>query len=136
MKMHICILIQKNSKIEYCYCTIFKIMIFSFVFLKDQLSSLILHYLESGQVENIYRKYTPKRECKDTNNVNGPQYGLEHTGGLFIMLVCAILLALLLLGLEHSVYRCFVPYVRKKPSNSRWKSRNLEYVNQVRLVSV
>ena len=87
--------------------------------------------MESGYIDDINRKYTNTRKCSANMNNRDMQYGLERTGGLFIMLICAIVLSILLLGLEHIVFKLFVPFVRTKQSNSKWKTRNLEYISQV-----
>ncbi|XP_060076624.1 glutamate receptor ionotropic, NMDA 3A-like [Ylistrum balloti] len=99
------------------------------VWLRDRLSALIMTYLESGCIDDIQLRYVSRRECSSKRNTY-IQYGLEHTGGLFIGLVCAVFCAVLLIGLEHIIYLYLVPYIRNKRSNSKWKSRNLEFINQ------
>lgn len=99
------------------------------VWLRDRLSALIMTYLESGYIDDIQRKYVNRRECSSKRNTY-IKYGLEHTGGLFIGLVCAVFCAVMLIGLEHIIYLYLVPFIRNKRSNSKWKSRNLEFINQ------
>ncbi|XP_033737362.1 glutamate receptor ionotropic, NMDA 3A-like [Pecten maximus] len=99
------------------------------VWLRDRLSALIMTYLESGYIDDIQRRYVNRRECSSKRNTY-IKYGLEHTGGLFIGLVCAVFCAVMLIGLEHIIYLYLVPFIRNKRSNSKWKSRNLEFINQ------
>ncbi|OWF44758.1 glutamate receptor ionotropic, NMDA 3A-like [Mizuhopecten yessoensis] len=99
------------------------------VWLRDRLSSLIMSYLESGYIDDIQRRYVNRRECSSQRSTY-IKFGLEHTGGLFIGLVCAVFCAVMLIGLEHLIYLYLVPYIRNKRSNSKWKSRNLEFINQ------
>ncbi|KAI8774102.1 glutamate receptor ionotropic, NMDA 2B, partial [Biomphalaria glabrata] len=50
--------------------------------------------------------------------------------GLFIILSSAILIAVLFLILEHLAYHFVVPWLRKQPAESFWKTENLAFISQ------
>lgn len=95
------------------------------------MSSLILSYLEGGQVTEALQRYVKNRNCAGRSERFTRKYGLDHTGGLFIILLSAMFVGAFLLVVELCVFRYLVPYLRKKPNDSLWKNRNIEYVNQV-----
>lgn len=100
------------------------------------MSSLILSYLEGGQVTEALQRYVKNRNCVGRSERFTRKYGLDHTGGLFIILLSAMFVGAFLLVIELCVFRYLVPYLRKKPNDSLWKNRNIEYVNQVTIESL
>ncbi|XP_062582456.1 uncharacterized protein LOC134244210 [Saccostrea cucullata] len=94
------------------------------------MSSLILSYLEGGQVTEAMQRYIKNRNCAAQGERFTRKYGLDHTGGLFIILLSAMFVGALLLIVELYIFKYLVPYLRKKPNDSLWKNRNIEYVNQ------
>lgn len=67
------------------------------------------------------------------NNLNKPNaLGVRSVAGVFIMLGCGLLAAVLLLFLEHLVFRYFLPKLRLSSKRSAWKSPNLMFFSQVR----
>ncbi|KAK3577738.1 hypothetical protein CHS0354_005830 [Potamilus streckersoni] len=102
-------------------------------FIKDNLSNLVLKYVESGLVQELKWRYLQNnRRC--TKNLNADmvlrKLDLEHTEGLFIMLLVAMGVAFLLLCIEYVVYSSLVPRLRKKPQNSFWKSNWIAFISQ------
>ncbi|XP_061192543.1 glutamate receptor ionotropic, NMDA 1-like [Saccostrea echinata] len=100
------------------------------IHLTENMSSLILSYLEGGQVTEAMQRYIKNRNCAAQGERFTRKYGLDHTGGLFIILLSAMFVGALLLIVELYVFKYLVPYLRKKPNDSLWKNRNIEYVNQ------
>ncbi|KAL3868322.1 hypothetical protein ACJMK2_041139 [Sinanodonta woodiana] len=101
--------------------------------LKEQLSTLVLKYVKSGIIDELKWRYLKnKRRCvnKLQSSVVWKKFGLEHTVGLFVMLLVAMGMSLILLGCEHLVYISLVPKVRIKPINSLWKSKKIAFVSQ------
>lgn len=69
------------------------------------------------------------------NNLNTPSpLGIRSLAGVFIMLGCGLLAAILLLGSEHLFYKYLLPTIRLKPKDCFWKSPNLMFFSQVSLV--
>ena len=59
------------------------------------------------------------------------QYSLDHTGGLFLMLLVAVGISFVVLILEHVMYFVVLPRLQKMPQDSIWKNRNVEFFSQV-----
>ncbi|KAK3089927.1 hypothetical protein FSP39_007693 [Pinctada imbricata] len=98
--------------------------------LREEFSSLILQYVEGGFIQNIRERYIRRRECEGLKEIYNQKYSLEHTGGLFLALIGAMVLSICLLGVEHIVFKYLVPYARKKSPGSIFKNRNIEFINQ------
>lgn len=67
------------------------------------------------------------------NNLNKPNaLGVRSVAGVFIMLGCGLMAGIILLFLEHFVFRYFLPKLRLSSKRSAWKSPNLMFFSQVR----
>lgn len=115
---------------------IYLIVFYSLLISQEDMSSLILSYLEGGQVTEALQRYVKNRNCAAQAERFTRKYGLDHTGGLFIILLSAMFVGAFLLVIELCVFRYLVPYLRKKPNDSLWKNRNIEYVNQVTIAGI
>ncbi|KAL8577409.1 hypothetical protein ACOMHN_021589 [Nucella lapillus] len=73
--------------------------------MRAALSDKILSYTDSGFIQELSRKYMMQSRCGHFLSGNMVQYGLEHTGGLFIILLSAVFVSVLLLFVEHLAYR-------------------------------
>jgi ionotropic glutamate receptor NMDA 3A len=51
--------------------------------------------------------------------------------GVFLMLFLGILVGVVILVLEHLVFKYYLPKLRSKPNTSMWKNRNLMFLSQV-----
>ena len=69
------------------------------------LSDKILSYTDSGFLQELTKKYLTQSHCGYILTGSAVQYGLEHTGGLFIILLSAVFVSVLLLFVEHLAYR-------------------------------
>ncbi|XP_070196560.1 uncharacterized protein [Littorina saxatilis] len=98
--------------------------------MKTALSNKILSYTESGFMQEVSEKYLKQPRCGYFLSGSAVQYGLEHTGGLFLILLSAVFVSILLLFLEHLAYKFFIPWCRSKPANSFWKTENLAFFSQ------
>lgn len=96
----------------------------------------MLDFVELGYVEDLKWRYMGKnRKCtnKLTNTNNDDiNFTYKHTAGLFVFLSGAVGLAIVLLILEHITYFVILPRLKKKPPDSIWRKRNVEYFSQVR----
>ncbi|KAK7495078.1 hypothetical protein BaRGS_00013718 [Batillaria attramentaria] len=94
------------------------------------MSNYILWYTESGVIQDISKKYMLRPLCEYFLSGSAVQYGLEHTGGLFIILLSAMFVSIFFLFLEHLAYRFLVPWLRSKPEGSFWKTENFAFISQ------
>ncbi|XP_025110190.1 glutamate receptor ionotropic, NMDA 3A-like [Pomacea canaliculata] len=94
------------------------------------MSNHILSYVESGFVQDLSRKYLSRSHCEYFLTGSAVQYGLEHTGGLFFILLSAMFVSVFFLFLEHLAYRFLVPWLRSRPEGSFWKTENLAFISQ------
>lgn len=69
------------------------------------MSNHILSYVESDFVQDLSRKYLSRSHCEHFLTGSAVQYGLEHTGGLFFILLSAMFVSVFFLFLEHLAYR-------------------------------
>ena len=101
-----------------------------------QLSQKILQYHESGFIEDLQDMYFRRSKCND--NVNDGQLqgeaapmNFEQHAGLYLLLAVGIFVCIGLMFLEHATFRWLVPYWRKKPLKSFWKSYSMMFWSQV-----
>ena len=107
-----------------------------FISKQSRIDPLLLNYVELGLVENLKWRYLGKaRLCESALGLmlsgRTTQYSLNHTGGLFLVLLVAVGVSLLVLVFEHVVYFVLLPRLKKMPNNSIWKNRNIEFFSQV-----
>lgn len=105
-------------------------------FLQSKIDPLILDYVELGFVEDLKWRYLGKtRLCESVSETvlfgRTIQYSLDHTGGLFLMLLVAVGISFFILILEHMMYFVLLPRMKKMPDTSIWKNRNVEFFSQV-----
>ena len=55
----------------------------------------------------------------------------DQHAGLYLLLVIGFFVCVLLLALEHATFKWMVPYWRRKPTNSFWKSLSMIFWSQV-----
>ncbi|XP_050401989.2 glutamate receptor ionotropic, NMDA 3A [Patella vulgata] len=101
-----------------------------FSWLQVPLSNKVLEYAESGFVNDLSSKYLSRPKCEHYLATSPFQYSLEHTGGLFIILLSAVVTSILLLLGEHMIYKYVVPWLRNKPQDSKWIGEHLYFFSQ------
>ncbi|XP_071119243.1 glutamate receptor ionotropic, NMDA 3A-like [Haliotis cracherodii] len=101
-----------------------------FSWMQVPLTNRILSYSESGYIQDLSRKYLSRPNCEGLLANSAVKYGLEHTGGLFIILSSTLVLSVLLVCLEHCAYRYIVPWIRRQPATSWWKTEGLAFISQ------
>ncbi|OWA52507.1 putative Glutamate receptor ionotropic, NMDA 3A [Hypsibius exemplaris] len=101
--------------------------------LKAQISTAILKYMETGFVDDLSAKWFGGLQCK-----NGPvtidtleprALGLEDFAGVFALLGAGAGVCLIILALEHIVYR-MLPWLRQFPRTSIVHSRHVMFFSQ------
>ena len=107
-----------------------------FLLYQAKINPLILNYVELGYIEDLKWRYLGKqRLCESVSEMvlfgKTIQYSLDHTGGLFLVLLVAIGVSFLILILEHVMYFVLLPRLKKMPPTSIWKNRNMEFFSQV-----
>ena len=105
-------------------------------FFQSKIDPLILNYVELGYVEDLKWRYLGKtRLCESVLETvlfgKTIQYSLDHTGGLFLMLLVAVGISFVVLILEHVMYFVVLPRLQNMPEDSIWKNRNVEFFSQV-----
>ena len=86
-------------------------------------------------IYNPYRNYElHASSCYKYNNYFRIFQALEinTVAGVFLMLFLGILIGIIILILEHLVFKYYLPGLRQKPKESIWKNRNLMFLSQVR----
>ena len=110
---------------------------FIFIFLfQRHLTRYLLKYHESGFIEELKDLYFRRSKCND-NDFDGQLQGeasgmvFEQHAGLYLLLLVGIFVCILLMFLEHATFKWLVPYWRKKPNSSFWKSYSMMFWSQV-----
>ncbi|XP_023210876.1 glutamate receptor ionotropic, NMDA 3A-like [Centruroides sculpturatus] len=114
--------------------------------LKDSISKLILKYNEFGYLDQLQKKWYGRVPCFEdsVHRLNKPlPLSIQALAGVFIMLGIGILVGIVILVLEHLVFKYALPALRKKPKDCFWRSPNLmffsqklyRFINTVELVS-
>ncbi|GFR79493.1 glutamate [NMDA] receptor subunit 3A [Elysia marginata] len=101
-----------------------------FSWLKIPMSNQIRRYTESGYIQELAAKYLSRPRCENFLIGTAKPYGLEHTGGLFIILLSAVVLSVMFLILEHLAYKYLVPWLRRQPIESFWKRESFAFISQ------
>ncbi|GFN73666.1 glutamate receptor ionotropic, nmda 3a [Plakobranchus ocellatus] len=101
-----------------------------FSWLKIPMSNQIRSYTESGYIQELAAKYLARPRCENFLVGTANPYGLEHTGGLFIILVFSVVLSVIFLLLEHLAYHYLVPWLRRQPVESFWKRESFAFISQ------
>ena len=101
-----------------------------------QLSRKILQYHENGFIEDLQDLYFRRSKCNDNAN-DGQLQGeaapmnFNQHAGLYLLLAVGVFVCVGLMFLEHATFRWLVPYWRKKPPKSFWKSYSMMFWSQV-----
>lgn len=101
-----------------------------------ELNRKILEYHESGFMEDLMDLFFRRSRCKYQSN-DGQLQGeaesmnFDKHAGLYLLLVVGIFLCILLMFVEHAVFKWIVSYWRRKPSKSFWKSPSMMFWSQV-----
>ncbi|GFR13691.1 glutamate receptor ionotropic, NMDA 2A [Trichonephila clavata] len=114
--------------------------------LKKSISTLILRYNEYGLMEQLQKKWFGRVPCfnHSVHRLNKPQpLSLRSVAGVFLMLLLGGAFGVLILFIEHAVFKHALPELRKKPQECFWKSPNVmffsqklyRFINTVELVS-
>ncbi|CAG5122084.1 unnamed protein product, partial [Candidula unifasciata] len=99
--------------------------------LKAALSSKISEYHLTGYIDDLIDVHFADAHCiKKRISEEDSQLEVTHHAGLFVMLCVGIGIGVLVLLLEHVIYKFLVPYIRKSPASSRWRSIHLMFVSQ------
>lgn len=75
-----------------------------------------------------------KLQCMENSwdSLNKPNpLGVKALSGLFILLGCGLLVAIVLLIFEHAFYKYLLPSLRNKPRENFWRSRRVMFFSQV-----
>ena len=108
--------------------------IFDLFHLQHAISDLILEYNAYGFLDQLQRKWYGRVPCLEDslNNLNQPNpLTIRSVAGVFIMLGCGFIVGILILLIEHVVFKYSLPDLRKKPKECFWKSPNLMFFSQV-----
>lgn len=97
------------------------------------LSEKIKEYHQIGYIDDLIDVHFADAECYK-QRITSEESRLEvlHHAGLFVMLSVGIILGIMLVFVEHFVYRYLVPKFRRKSSKSCVKSSHLMFFSQVR----
>ena len=92
-------------------------------------------YVVSGHLEYLRDKWYGSSPCfRLTADIYRPQpLEIQTVAGVFLMLTLGIFIGIIILLLEHIVYRYALPSLRTKPKDSLWRNRNLMFFSQVSL---
>ena len=104
---------------------------------QNAISDLILQYNTYGYLDQLQRKWYGRVPCLENslNNLNIPKpLSIRSVAGVFIMLGIGLLLGVLILLIEHIVFKYVLPKLRKMPKETYWKSPNLMFFSQVRFL--
>lgn len=98
------------------------------------ISDLILEYNAYGFLDQLQRKWYGRVPCLEDslNNLNKPNpLSIRAVAGVFIMLGCGFIVGILILIIEHVVFKYSLPNLREMPKDCFWKTPNLMFFSQV-----
>ncbi|XP_054717005.1 LOW QUALITY PROTEIN: glutamate receptor ionotropic, NMDA 3A-like [Uloborus diversus] len=101
--------------------------------LKKSISTLILRYNEHGFIEQLQKKWFGRVPCfnHSVHRLNKPKpLSLGAVAGVFVMLVLGLVVGIVILIIEHMVFKHALPQLRKKPAECFWKSPNVMFFSQ------
>lgn|SRR6218665_3717304 len=96
----------------------------------------VLEYHESGFMDDLRDMYFRRSKCSDQSN-DGQLQGeaasmnFDQHAGLYLLLVVGSVACVVLMFLEHATFKWMVPYWRRKPTKSFWKSPSMMFWSQV-----
>ncbi|XP_055956273.1 glutamate receptor ionotropic, NMDA 3A-like [Patella vulgata] len=99
--------------------------------LKVALSRKILEYHQNSQIEDLIDVHFADSQCYK-QRISQQESSLEvtHHAGLFVMMCVGIMIGIVVLFIEHGVFKWLVPYYRMKPGASFWKSSHVMFFSQ------
>ena len=96
------------------------------------LSKKIQEFHEAGFVEDLIDVHFADSLCyKQRIKQEDSRLVVQHHAGSFVMLCVGIFVGVMILFLEHAIFRWVVPGLRQKPNSSKWKSVHLMFFSQV-----
>jgi hypothetical protein len=104
------------------------------MWMKLLLSKKILEYHDSGFLEGLQDLYLRRGMCQDAvrqTQGEATRMVFSQHAGLYLLLGVGIALCAVLLVAEHCVFKWLVPYWRRQPATSVWKSFSMMFWNQV-----
>lgn len=108
--------------------------------LKESISALIAKYSSNGYLDILLEKWYGGLACyRDEDHIEIVQprpLGVEAVAGVYLMLGLGMILGVLILAFEHFFFKYYLPILRHQPKGSVWRSRNIMFFSQVRVVEV
>ncbi|RUS80206.1 hypothetical protein EGW08_012031 [Elysia chlorotica] len=99
--------------------------------LKAALSKKISEYHRMGYIDDLIDVHFADAHCfKRRISEEDSQLEVTHHAGLFVMMCVGVGVGVLVLLLEHLIYKFLVPYIRNCPRDSRWRSTHLMFLSQ------
>jgi hypothetical protein len=93
---------------------------------------MLTRYRHNGYLDDLRRQFFSAVPCVTPNkNRNELSFSIKHLAGIFVMISAGVIVSLVLLTLEHVVFKYTIPYLRRKPPKSAWKSIKLMFFSQV-----
>ncbi|XP_067942098.1 glutamate receptor ionotropic, NMDA 3A-like [Watersipora subatra] len=100
--------------------------------IKDSIDAKIVDYQMTGymeKLENVY--FSSDQPCYDyLEDAKSIRLELHNAAGLFVTLMAFVVICFLLVGLEHLAYKYLVPYSKRQPGSSFWRSKIIMFLNQ------
>ena len=104
--------------------------------MQEPINRKLLDYHENGFIEQLKEQYFRRSHCKtlikDELQGEAERMTLDQQGGQYVLLIVGIVVCIGLVFLEHATFKWLVPYWRKKPESSFWKSTSMMFWSQVR----
>ncbi|XP_035710372.1 uncharacterized protein LOC118436410 isoform X2 [Folsomia candida] len=99
--------------------------------LKDSVSGLIAKYLGNGYLDYLQGKWYGQMPCFSKSQQAGARaLGVDAVAGCVIMLGVAMGLGILILFVEHLIFKHALPFWRAQPKGTLWRSPNLMFFSQ------
>jgi glutamate receptor ionotropic, NMDA 3A len=106
--------------------------------LKESISALIAKYSSNGYLDILVEKWYGGLPCyRDEDHIEIVQprpLGVAAVAGVYLMLGLGMILGILILIFEHLFFKYYLPILRTQPKGSVWRSRNVMFFSQVRIV--
>lgn len=100
--------------------------------LKNDINVQLLEYYEIGYLDELYNKWFNKRvKCNRKGADDKIRIDVDQYKGVYLYLGLGIIAAILVLFVEHYLYKWTIPYLRNKSGKSEWKSLKLMFISQV-----
>lgn len=99
---------------------------------KNAINVQILEYYEIGYLDELHNKWFNKRmKCNRKAADDKIRIDVDQYKGVYLYLGLGIIAAILVLFVEHYLYKWTIPFLRSKPNKSEWKSLKLMFISQV-----